>query len=168
MTKYIGVILVVGIALFCFAASVTAADDAKDVNEYVGDNAKKCAMCHKDQVAAWKKWDMAKAWDSLSDDEKKKDDCIKCHVTGYGQPGGFVSIEKTPNLVGIQCEACHGPAGKHMKTPLTDKEARKASMKVPDEATCTQCHKKEGNPNYKEFKFDDMVKKLADHLNKKK
>ena len=82
---------------------------------YVGDTEKKCAMCHKAQVEAWKKWGMAGAWDKLSADEKKNEACIKCHVTGYGQEGGWVSFEKTPGLVGVQCEACHGPAGEHMK-----------------------------------------------------
>jgi len=136
-------------------------------NAYVGDVEKKCMMCHKAQVTAWKAWPMAKSWDKLSDEEKKKDDCIKCHVTGYGQEGGWVSIEKTPNLVGVSCEACHGPAGEHMKIPMADKEKRKASMAVPDEATCLKCHIDKGNPNFKELKFKEAVVKLADHLNKK-
>jgi nitrate/TMAO reductase-like tetraheme cytochrome c subunit len=138
----------------------------KPKNEYVGDDAKKCAMCHKAQVEAWQKWPMAHAWDKLSAEEQKKDECIKCHVTGYGQPGGFVSLEKTPTLVGIQCEACHGPAGEHMKVPLTDKEQRKATMLKPNEDSCKVCHTKEGNPHFKEFKFADAVKTLADHLPK--
>lgn len=164
MNKYMGAIVLAVIALLWLASAVTAEDEK--VNEYIGDSAKKCAMCHKDQVAAWKEWGMAKAWDSLSAEEKGKAECMVCHVTGYGKPGGFVSEKDTPNLVGIHCEACHGPAGDHMKAPLADKEARKATMTAPDEATCKGCHKKEGNPNFKEFKFADAVKELADHLPK--
>lgn len=150
------------IAVF-FACVASGAEE----NKYVGDPEKNCALCHKEAVAAWKKWPMAKAWDRIKD-EKKKDACVKCHVTGMGQPGGFVSFEKTPKLVGVQCEACHGPAGAHMKVPLTDKAKKKSTMREPDEATCKKCHTKEGNPNFKEFKFSEAKKKLADHLKKKK
>jgi hypothetical protein len=144
-----------------------AAEVKAPANAYVGDSEKKCAMCHKAQVEAWKKWPMATAWGKLSDEDKKNETCVKCHVTGYGQEGGWVSFEKTPGLVGVQCEACHGPATEHMKVPMADKEKRKATMKKPDEASCKVCHIKEGNPNFKEFKFDEAVKALADHLPKK-
>jgi len=155
-------------ALVAAIALLGAADEEaaeKPVNAYVGDNAKSCAMCHKAQVEAWKAWPMASAWGKLSAEEQKKDECVKCHVTGFGQPGGWVSFEKTPNLVGIQCEACHGPAGDHMKVPLSDKDKKKATVTVsPAEAACLTCHVKEGNPNFKEFKFEDAKKQLANHF----
>ena len=34
--------------------------------------------------------------------------CVQCHVTGYGEPNGFVSVEKAPDLVNVGCESCHG------------------------------------------------------------
>ena len=111
---------------------------------------------------------MSESWDNLSDEEKGKDECVSCHVTGYGEEGGWVSEEETPGLVGIQCEACHGPAGDHMKVPMTDKEARATTLSEPDEANCLQCHIEEGNPNFKEFKYDVEVARLADHLNEDK
>lgn len=169
MSRYIFPALIVLIAMLWVGQALWAEEPKADAakNSYVGDSEKKCAMCHKAQVDAWKKWAMAKTWDRLSDDEKKNEACIKCHVTGYGQEGGWVSFEKTPGLVGVQCEACHGPAGEHMKVPMTDKEKRKATMTAPSEAGCVTCHTKEGNPNFKEFKFADASKVLADHLPKK-
>ena len=167
MNKLLLPALLAVVVLMALAATGLFADEEKAVNAYIGDNATKCKMCHKDQVAAWEKWAMAKSWDKLSDEEKKKEECIKCHVTGYGQEGGWVSFEKTPNLAGIQCEACHGPAGNHMKVPMTDKDKRKATMAVPDEATCLKCHVKEGNPNFKDFDYKKAVEVLADHLPKK-
>lgn len=134
--------------------------------EYVGDNANKCNMCHKKAVEGWKKWEMANAWATLQKAKDKKDSCIPCHVTGYGKPGGFVSIEKTPKLVNVQCEACHGPASDHMKAPLKDIEKKKKTISKPTEATCKGCHKKEGNPHFKEFKYSEAVKKLANHKGK--
>jgi len=143
----------------CF---ILSADEVE--NPYLGDNAKKCGMCHQEQVAAWLEWPMASSWDKLSAEEQQDENCISCHVTGYGQPGGWVSFEETPQLVGIQCEACHGPGALHFKTPIKDVEAKKASLGVPDEANCLQCHIEEGNPNFIEFKYDEAVEALADHF----
>lgn len=165
MRRY-GVLISLALLGLLYVGSAVSAE--KEENKYVGDPEKNCALCHKDAVAAWKKWPMAKAWDRLSAEEKKKKECFVCHVTGYGKPGGFVSADKTPKLVGVTCEACHGPAGAHMKVPLTDKAKKKATMDTPTEDTCKKCHAKAGNPNFKEFKFSDSVKKLADHLPKKK
>lgn len=161
-------VTVVLMAIFLTGSIFSAQTTANAAtNEYVGDNAVKCAMCHKAQVDAWKKWPMAKAWDKLQDCKDKKDSCIPCHVTGFGKPGGFVSFEKTPKLVNVQCESCHGPAQEHMKVPLADKEKKKSTMSKPTEATCTACHNSK-SPDYKEFKFAEFVKKLADHKNKAK
>jgi hypothetical protein len=136
------------------------------VNQYVGNDVTVCAMCHKAQVTARQQWPMTRAWEALTADEQKKEECVKCHVTGYGEPGGWVSIDKTPMLAGIQCEACHGPAGNHMKAPLADVAKKKATVVLkPDEKSCLRCHVKAGNPNYKEFKFMDAVAKLGAHLN---
>jgi hypothetical protein len=163
MRKGLILLLVLVAGLLAVNVALTAEDEVE--NPYVGDSAKNCKMCHKAQVEAWQGWAMATAWDRLSDEEKAKDECIACHVTGFGEPGGFVSEEETPGLVGVQCEACHGPAGKHMKAPLTDKEARMSTVEMPDEAMCTTCHKEEGNPNFKPFDYDESVATLADHLN---
>ncbi|MBN2082804.1 hypothetical protein JW859_11455 [bacterium] len=147
------------VMLLCF---ILSADDVE--NPYLGDNAKKCGMCHKDQAAAWQEWPMASSWDKLSAEEQQDENCIPCHVTGYGQPGGWISFEETPQLTGIQCEACHGPGTLHMKVPIKDVEAKKASLAIPDEANCLQCHIEEGNPNFKEFKYDEAVTGLSDHF----
>jgi len=158
-------VLITVMALLIGGTALYAEGEAeKEVNKYFGKNAKACKMCHKEQVAAWEKWPMASSWDNLSDEEKLKEECISCHVTGYGEPGGFVSEEETPDMVGITCEACHGPAGAHMKIPAKDAEGRAASMSEPDEANCLQCHIEEGNPNFKEFVYKTEVAALADHF----
>ena len=154
----------IGLAVMAVAAGVVFAEDKPEENKYVGDNAKICKMCHKAQVEAWQTWAMAKAWDSLKPEEQQKPECIKCHVTGMGEPGGFVSEKDTPTLVGVQCEVCHGPAGNHMKVPITDKEKRRATMTKPTPELCAKCHTKEGNPHFKEFKSEEAVLKLANHL----
>lgn len=39
--------------------------------------------------------------------------CLPCHTVGFGLPTGFVSLAATPQLAGVQCENCHGPAARH-------------------------------------------------------
>ncbi len=102
------------------AVSQDAPADKPAAATYLG--AAKCKMCHSKQHATWMKMKHSGAISSLSAEEQKKPECVKCHVTGYGEPGGFESMEKTPDLANVQCEACHGPGSNHMKAPMADKK----------------------------------------------
>ncbi|MGH9367221.1 MAG: cytochrome c family protein [Thermoanaerobaculia bacterium] len=127
--------------------------------------AKKCKMCHLKQFQTWEQTKMAKSFELLrtgvAAEAKKKanldpqkdythdEKCLACHTTGYGKPGGFVSVEKTPELVGVQCESCHGPGSEYLKEgamTLKNREYKRAEMVnlglvLIDAETCTsQCH----------------------------
>ncbi len=98
----------------------------KDVEEagtkYIGVN--KCKACHIKQYNSWKRTKMAVSFENLKPGVKaeeklkvglnpkmdftKDPECLACHTTGYGKPGGFISIEETPEMANVQCEACHG------------------------------------------------------------
>src|SRR5262249_2442068 len=55
---------------------------------YVGDAI--CASCHEREHDDWLLTPHSIAWDSLAKGDKWKDpECVRCHVTGYKQPGGF-------------------------------------------------------------------------------
>lgn len=43
--------------------------------------------------------------------------CSACHAVGAGLPTGFINQAATPQLAGVQCENCHGPAGNHAANP---------------------------------------------------
>ncbi|MDE3067651.1 MAG: hypothetical protein KGJ60_08880 [Verrucomicrobiota bacterium] len=43
--------------------------------------------------------------------------CLACHTVGYGLPSGFTDAADTPQLEGVQCESCHGPAANHAANP---------------------------------------------------
>ena len=115
----------------------------------------KCKMCHLKSHRTWNKMKHAKAWVVLQAEHRKPTAtdadgraCVSCHVTGYGeaQRGGFVDAEKSSHLLGVQCEACHGPGSKHHDEA---QKLRKAQKKFePNEprfiirktTKCADCH----------------------------
>jgi hypothetical protein len=72
----------------------------------------------------------------LSGDEMKE--CYACHTTGYGKPGGFVSLEQTPELKDAGCEVCHGPGKNHVETQDPGRINRNVTVE-----TCQRCHTQE-------------------------
>lgn len=143
--------------------------------QYVG--VAKCRPCHMPQYKSGQETRMAKAFEllkpgvgaeakraqNLDPDKDYTHDpkCVACHVTGFGQPGGFVSVEETPKLAGVQCEACHGPGKGYLKPKLMslqNKEYKRADlvaagMVVPSAQVCQGCHNK-NNPFHKTFDYE--------------
>lgn len=143
-----------------------------DGPSYVG--AKKCRPCHLKQYTSWSATKMAAAFQLLkpgvraeakikAKQDPRKDythdrNCLECHTTGYGKPGGFRSIEETPDLAGVQCESCHGPHSEVLKVMTIQNKRYKrsevvaAGLVTPDENTCkSQCHNSKSpliGPNY--------------------
>ena len=132
---------------FVLWASLSMGQDAT----YVG--TKKCKVCHGKQFKSWEQTKMAKAFDLLKAGEQSKAECLSCHTTGLGKEGGFKNLEETPAMVGVQCEACHGPGSIYFRV-MKDKEKRTAGgLLEQTEAVCKVCHN-EKSPTYKPLKFD--------------
>jgi hypothetical protein len=103
---------------------------------YVGDRT--CAGCHKPATAYWKKTVHAHAWKTIVDGGKTGfDDCVSCHVTGYGEIGGS-SLGHVDGLTSVQCETCHGPGSLHVKAEGLE-EPTTMHRSTP-ESTCVRCH----------------------------
>jgi len=146
----IGIVLVFAFTIFAFAqeeyspsSTSPASTPAKNPSEsatYVGVD--KCKVCHPSEYKDYTERKFAKAWQVLKMRGKDKDpNCVKCHVTGYGKPGGFVSEEATPQLKYKQCESCHGAGSIHANNPA-DAEARHGMKEYANRPnTCTECHK---------------------------
>ena len=50
----------------------------------------KCVRCHSQEMSKWSLTKHARAWETLIlRGEENNPECIACHSTGYGQPGGF-------------------------------------------------------------------------------
>lgn len=147
--------LVLGSAIAADQATAPKTEKAGVKASYVG--ADKCKICHQEQHKTWSVTPHAKAFSKLSAEEQKKNECVPCHSTGTMTDGTFI-----PN---VECEACHGPGSEYKSPKIMNKKtwtadpvkslqlAKEAGLVIPDEKTCTRCHRKEGNPNFKPFDF---------------
>jgi len=77
-----------------------------------------CLECHQGTHDSLINTPHVQAFASLTKHKRDKTpSCLPCHTVGYGLPTGFVNAAKTPQLEGVQCENCHGPAGNHAANP---------------------------------------------------
>jgi hypothetical protein len=132
---------------------LVSAEVAKTAPRYVGSQA--CKKCHEHQYKNFMAY--AKKSSSYRSIERVKKGltteelkgCYYCHTTGYGKPGGFVSVEKTPYLKSAGCEVCHGPGEFHVRTRNPDDI--KHHLKIKD---CEVCHTPE---RVKAFRYKPLI-----------
>lgn len=130
---------------FIIAASMAAMlmlDDTPGISAknatYVGSEA--CGQCHPDEYERYsthsKKARSARHVTQMAADLKPFElaKCFECHATGYGQPGGFVSLEATPHLANAGCEVCHGAGSLHAESGDT------SLIALPTLKDCEHCH----------------------------
>lgn len=139
-------IILAGIVLTFFCKFGVRADpvlpgNGEDQPVYVGWD--KCKRCHASLVEAYSGFKRSRNFRILEMRERQHDQqCLPCHTTGYGEPGGFVSVDKTPHLTNVQCEVCHGPGSLHIKA--TTRAQKKETLQIPRNL-CTQCHIQHGH-----------------------
>lgn len=123
-------------------------------NVYVGTAA--CKDCHEEQYDNFTKYAKKAHSDRsvklMASDltEAELAGCYGCHTTGYGQPGGFVSYEKTPHLADAGCEVCHGPGYEHVESG-GDSDLIKGKLSMDD---CVGCH---DESRVKAFNFKPLL-----------
>jgi hypothetical protein len=151
---------------------------------YVG--AKKCRPCHLKEYTSWDKTRMAQSFELLKPGVKASEKkaagldptadyttdakCLACHTTGYMKPGGFTNLSATPDLVGVQCESCHGPGSEYLakdKMSLQNKEYKRADviaagLVIPQTDTCTSACHNEKSPFAKPGEVFDFDKRRAE------
>ncbi|MEQ9319379.1 MAG: multiheme c-type cytochrome [Polyangiaceae bacterium] len=103
--------------------------------KYVG--TEECSNCHMEAEEVWDATPHSNAYETLEKDFKEYNlECVGCHVTGYGNPGGS-TVTFVDGLKDVQCETCHGPGSKHVEEP----EAPGLITLEPDPKSCVeQCH----------------------------
>lgn len=120
---------------------------------YVGSDA--CKVCHEEEYRNFMAYakkatsyrSIERVRKGLTEEEMKV--CYTCHTTGYGKPGGFISLEKTPHLKNAGCEVCHGPGEYHINAK--DSRYIKRKMKIED---CEACHTSE---RVRAFRYKPML-----------
>ena len=123
-------------------ATTSAAKTPETGPHYASSGA--CVNCHSDEFARWTLTGHAQAWRALiKRKETNNPECIGCHTTGYGEPGGFGELSATNirKYKGVQCEACHGPMGGHPND-------KSVVSPLVTEASCTGCHDEANSPKF--------------------
>jgi predicted CXXCH cytochrome family protein len=128
--------------VFLLLLATAAGGYSENSASYVG--SEKCAPCHSEIKDGWQKTRHAKAIESLKKSgQEKLPACVKCHVTGYERDGGFIDLELTPEMAGVQCEVCHGPGSAHAAGP-----SAKNIIKASGATLCRQCHTQGQDPGF--------------------
>jgi hypothetical protein len=136
-----------------------------------------CAECHTEAFEVWENSGHATALTTLEEAKPRRDgdpECLSCHVVGWApqrfEPfeGGFMGMDKTPQLAHQGCENCHGPAAAHTAVERGDVRASTAerdrlraelvlSIDTPADRekvvnNCLECHDLDNSPT---FDFDE-------------
>ena len=112
-----------------------------------------CGTCHADAFQVWEGSAHAHAIDILIRERKQFDtQCVICHVTGSGQPGGFEDLYRTAHLANVQCEACHGQGREHSRQPNLFK------MEPLGPNSCVTCHNRSNSPEFEFVSYWEAIK----------
>jgi hypothetical protein len=117
-----------------------------------------CVDCHRDSCEALDATPHERAWATLvATNDQWDPECASCHVTGWGDSTGFITEERTPNLINVTCEACHGPGEAHVATQAPTTNGKLGPR------FCVKCHDADNSP---QFDFETYWPKIA-HPTKK-
>lgn len=151
-------------------ANITCPEVPEGTATYVG--VETCFQCHRGAVQFWQQQKVegagkdkdgnvvartlshATAWDTLVDEGKDTDrTCVGCHSIGFNKPGGYCKTSEVDFRTDVQCEACHGPASKHVAAAG---DPNLISRGVP-ESTCRECHHVPHIETTESFVYDDKL-----------
>ena len=115
--------------------------------------AEACKECHEDEYAHWRTTAHAHAQDSVRRAGRLRDpECLLCHTMGLGRPGGFVSMEKTPGLGRVTCQACHVVTADHEEKGVKPDPRLRISSRL-----CISCHGPVQSPDFDYYRYKPKV-----------
>lgn len=110
-----------------------------------------CQDCHVREFNHWQKTKHATSWKHVEKEviDERNEDCIRCHVTGYGIRTGFKDLKSSPHLTNVQCEACHGPGGTHIASiKRNSKDPQYGCQSCLIKEKCIQCHTRQRDEDF--------------------
>ena len=112
-----------------------------------------CLQCHVPPYENWRSTPHARAYQTLVEKEAQyRAECLVCHTTGYGEPGGYDPAQKERSaMLNVQCEACHGPAGRHKGT-------KEVLVRNGGKEVCLGCHTEKNSPKFDYDEYLPLVK----------
>jgi hypothetical protein len=121
-------------------------------------SAEECKSCHEAEYKQWQTTSHSKAFATLRKVGKQDDpECILCHTMGFGRTGGFFTIETTPDLGRVTCQACHVVVSTHGRPGQKGSEKLDPKTNVTSR-TCMTCHALIESPN---FDYDTYKPKIV-------
>jgi hypothetical protein len=120
-------------------------------HDYVG--AERCRSCHEQAFTMWSTSPHARALDALPEKDRNDPRCLTCHT--------MVVDDRSPALVGVQCETCHGP-GRHYSVEYVMRDADlrvQTGFLEPAEKTCLRCHT-EASPSLRPFTYAEKLEAI--------
>ena len=119
--------------------------------------ADQCAKCHEKEYKQWQSTRHANAYATIKRVGRHEDpECILCHTMGYGRQNGFFSIEETPGLGAVTCQACHPVTGKHGAPGEKIDEKFKPSTFI-DARLCISCHGLVESPDFDYYAYRPRI-----------
>jgi hypothetical protein len=111
---------------------------------YLG--SERCQTCHAAAFDWWTHHPHGRAYATLERVDKQFSlSCVRCHVTGYGEPGG-ATIVHNRGLTNVGCESCHGPGSLHAENAAA--VSSKNVQRAPSESLCRSCHDPEHSDQF--------------------
>ncbi|MCX5654689.1 MAG: multiheme c-type cytochrome [Planctomycetota bacterium] len=116
-----------------------------------------CGKCHEAQYKQWLTTRHAKSYATIKRVGRHEDpECILCHTMGYGRQNGFFSMEETPALGSVTCQACHPVTSKH-GSPGEKVDAKFAPRTFIDARLCINCHGLIESPDFDYYAYRPKI-----------
>jgi predicted CXXCH cytochrome family protein len=121
------------------------------VAAYAGADA--CSQCHIPQYENWRSTPHARAYQTLvGKGSQYAVECLVCHTTGYGGPGGYAPSRKEQSaMINVQCESCHGPGSRH-------EGSKSGIVRDGRRQVCLGCHTEKNSPRFDYDVYLPLVK----------
>ena len=123
-----------------------------------------CKDCHPEEYAQWLGTPHAQAFSSLKGEQRKNPECVKCHTTGHGRHEGYQDEQRTPHLLNVGCESCHGGGKAHVEAEGNEKaktlyDLGKKCVPCVVKKICRECHTYKRDRHFS-AKFSERLAKV--------